>query len=289
MKLRWQRIVFAIFSLVYVLSFWGYMYFAPTKLNVSGSIAGAMAFYLVSHFVRIIRLKFILSDSKLRFSQAAFISMAGDVMGAFTLKLLGEGVKVLLYSTVYRTRYPGRIIPTLIFTRSFDFLFFALIVMLPGSGSNEVNYALTLVLLLATVVLFSLLILMPRILHLTEAILLRNLRSNFSVRLIKGVQSLNNSFRKTRLLHSSSFFICLVLTLVIWLFEVVAIHFLTSGGIQNSVANSLSQTVQMVIDSALSMFTASPEVQEGMYYPLFIGLFVVTLFNAFFLIRKSKS
>ncbi len=255
-----------------------YKNYASFDFSVVSFITLASALlYLLSHFFRAFRLRFIISSAEFKTNDAAMVQFGSASIGNLLFPFAKDFLAVYLFY-LNQNKDILKIFISLLYLRFFDFLVITpMLLILVVSGSLE-KQGLALILLSIMFAVFVILILLPRLCKLVIDYLISFSHSKRALFTIKILTGLKDSYANMGLESFDKAFAVLLLTFFAWASELAAIYLISYFALKESFLSSYFFVLNNVLSNI--PFIEKSTIPENLYqlpYLLFIIISLILL------------
>lgn len=185
-------------------------------------LAAAGLLYILSQGLRALRLWVVVADAQLSVTDLWSISMVGNLFGGIVGKPIGELVKLGLFSYFFSRRI-WRLLFAFIYVRLVDLGYVLLLWMIFQDNKPQIGLLLLMLFLFLSICLISL----PAILNRLVSYLIRFKDGAWTPKTIQLLNKVRQEFLATGIYRLDTLPLTLALTLLLWMFELLAVLILT--------------------------------------------------------------
>jgi len=235
-------------------------------------VAGAILLYILSHFFRSLRLRFIIEEQSFDTKAASIVQFGASGFGNFLPPFFKDFLFLFFYRIFFSANYV-KIIVTIIYFRFFDFLITTPALLLSLIKGQEDSQELGMLMISFLFVLFILILALKQICSTLINYLIRFSHNDLSLFIIKFLAHLKNNYSLMNLASFDKILTVLLMTIAAWLSELCAIACLLKMNFLAAYKFVLA-----------NISTALPMASQGMvdlYKPLYVALVLSAVFLYF--------
>ncbi len=259
--------LFAFFAFGYTLQNFDLLKKAAVYLPV---IIGALL-YIVSQFVRAIRLRFMIASADFKTKDAIFTQFGSVSLGNFLVPFAKDLLACYLFFLANKEEL-SKIIISLLYIRFFDFLVISpLLFVWVLSGSAE-SQGIAFAVVAFMFGIFILLLMLPSLSKLLIDFLIKYSHNNQSLFLIKFISGLQKVYSEMHLNKIDKIFIIFLFTITSWSIELCAVHLVSFLFSNVSWGNSYYSVIANVLTNIpfVAAYNHNPEIYTVPYVALII-------------------
>lgn len=253
------------------------------RLSISTShvmMAWALGLYLISHLFKTMRLYLTLGDGRMPLLDVFRMHFVSAALGTFSFVFVQEAVALLIGLESLRNhrileRTP-RILIALPYLRIFDALILGTAFLAFSSVQNDRLRFVLGVFLGGIILVLMLIFLGPQLIDRAISYLIKHVNVPLSVPVVRLLASAKRNFEGMKLAKLETVFPVLVISILAWAMEAVALFILLGGSeivefqsSVSSIANRVAASMFLVSDTSVNLIQA--------YGPLYWGLGGVSL------------
>lgn len=186
-------------------------------------------FYLVSHLLRAARTWIIISDRYFRISDAATMQFNSSFIGNTFNSLVGDLSKILFFGPKWNKGF-YKIILVLVFLRSFDLALMGIFLFYNAKVGLYNNMSTLFLIFLLAFLSISSLSMLPRVGNAISCYLIKYYHNNFSIKTVRIINSFSQTYQRMKLNKIEIVFLVLLLSLAIWILELISLIFIFKQG-----------------------------------------------------------
>ncbi len=232
------------------------------------SICLAVTLFLISHFIRALRMWIVLSKKNISLSELVVLQLNVSVVSFISNLIFGEFLRITAAGKLFKIDYKSMFF-TILFLRIFDILFICL-VCIPFSQliTTEISYRISL-LIFGCLVMLCFLLLFSRLSNLVQNYLSKYVHTANSTRLVKLISESRKSLVGLKVEKFEYLFIAFLLTGLVWVFELVSVYIISYEN--RSFTSSFELILTNVLNNIFSLASKNSYDLDGLYNLLFMS------------------
>lgn len=196
-------------------------------------IALSILLYMVSHFVRVIRLIILSPTKDIKIRQLIKEQYKANGVNLLFPFKLGEAYRFIYFKKFFGSY--ANSLAVLVCERLLDLIvistFLAITIYLSEIPINEFKSILLIALCLILVLLFILFIL-DEILDIINQVIVQKETTKRTIQIIAAISNINKAIKKIKIIFSNKLIPCIVITMMIWILEIL-VFYLFLGLLEN--------------------------------------------------------
>jgi hypothetical protein len=240
--------------------------------------------YLLSHFLRALRLRFIISSNEFDTKNSIFVQFGAAALGNLLFPL-AKDLLAIVFVFIVSKKNLFRSLISVLYLRFFDFLVITpLLYIIVLSGEPEKG-GLALSLLLLLVLILFILITLPKICKIIVDYLIKYSHTKRALYLIRFFSSINQTYTDMNLNNMEKSLIIMIMTAGVWFLELMSVYVLGMNIFKNlldAYFYMLSNVIKYI------PYTPALVLDSSMYNPLYLSLLMIASVSVVFF-KKSQN